>query len=121
MVQNSSDLKWLNQQAPQSVIHVSFAVSQSSTPPSSKSSHLGSNSQADHPFRFKQWRPFLVLALLRGPVLQPKLYNEKYKATSMALRETVMNSIREAGGSNRNMKDFVDWLNEFSGLESGFG
>ncbi|KAB2011305.1 hypothetical protein ERO13_D09G009100v2 [Gossypium hirsutum] len=38
--------------------------------------------------------------------------NEKYKAKSMALKETVMNSIAETGGSNNNLKDFVKWLNE---------
>lgn len=38
--------------------------------------------------------------------------NEKYKAKSMALKETVMNSIAETGGSNHNFKDFVKWLNE---------
>ncbi|KAE8659485.1 UDP-glycosyltransferase 83A1 [Hibiscus syriacus] len=39
---------------------------------------------------------------------------DKYKATSMALKEIIMNSIRESGGSNKNMKDFVEWLNATS-------
>ncbi|PPD96712.1 hypothetical protein GOBAR_DD06245 [Gossypium barbadense] len=38
--------------------------------------------------------------------------NEKYKSKSMTLKETVMNSIAETGGSNNNLKDFVKWLNE---------
>ncbi|XVF58421.1 hypothetical protein PTKIN_Ptkin07bG0065600 [Pterospermum kingtungense] len=38
------------------------------------------------------------------------LGNEKYKARAVALKETVMSSIRGGGTSSKNFKDFVEWV-----------
>ncbi|XVF16739.1 hypothetical protein REPUB_Repub10bG0058100 [Reevesia pubescens] len=38
------------------------------------------------------------------------LGNEKYKAKALVLKETVRSSIKEKGSSNKNFKDFVEWI-----------
>ncbi|XVE83690.1 hypothetical protein DITRI_Ditri16bG0106800 [Diplodiscus trichospermus] len=38
------------------------------------------------------------------------LGSEKYKARALALKETVMSSIKEKGSSSKNFKDFVEWI-----------
>lgn len=38
------------------------------------------------------------------------LSNEEFKATSLELKETVMNSIKEGGSSYQNFKRFIEWI-----------
>jgi len=51
--------------------------------------------------------------ITRGEIknrVEQLLSNEEFKATSLELKETVMNSIKEGGSSYQNFKRFIEWI-----------
>ncbi|TXG68512.1 hypothetical protein EZV62_003447 [Acer yangbiense] len=112
--EDSSCLKWLDQQATKSVMYVAFgSLTTFDQAPNSQNLQCRLNCATDHSFGWIQQRRGRVDCTTRNSKqIGGIVGNEKYRANALDIKEKLRNSIKQGGCSSSNFISFVEWFKE---------